>query len=271
MRKHTAAIVLFECLLGISVARTVAGQPSPHPEFAVASIKPSTAQGDPVYGTGNGRGYGENVTLKMLIGLAWQVQQFQIIGGPGWADSDRFEVEGKAEDSRADYAQLRLMVQSLLADRFKLRLHRETRQSSVYALVVAKGGPKIKLSPDQTSPDVVGAPTSPQDGPNRGGILMGPGMLAANAVALSQFAKVIAPELDRFVIDRTNLAGRFDLRLRWSPESPSDPERAVIPADPSEALSIFTAVQEQLGLKFEPAKGPVEFLVIDTAEKPSAN
>jgi uncharacterized protein (TIGR03435 family) len=271
MRKHTAAIVLFECLLGISVARTVAGQPSPHPEFAVASIKPSTAQGDPVYGTGNGRGYGENVTLKMLIGLAWQVQQFQIIGGPGWADSDRFEVEGKAEDSRADYAQLRLMVQSLLADRFKLRLHRETRQSSVYALVVAKGGPKIKLSPDQTSPDVVGAPTSPQDGPNRGGILMGPGMLAANAVVLSQFAKVIAPELDRFVIDRTNLAGRFDLRLRWSPESPSDPERAVIPADPSEALSIFTAVQEQLGLKFEPAKGPVEFLVIDTAEKPSAN
>ena len=100
---------------------------------------------------------------------------------------------------------------------------------------------------------------------------MGPGMLAANAAALSQFAKVIAPELDRFVIDRTNLAGRFDLRLRWSPEPQSDPERAVIPASPSEAPSIFTAVQEQLGLKFEPAKGPVEFLVIDTAEKPSAN
>ena len=153
MRKHTAAIVLFECLLGISVARTVAGQPSPHPEFAVASIKPDTApgkpstapgkpdtapgkpsteQGNPVYGTGNGRGYGKNVTLKMLIGLAWQVQQFQIIGGPGWADSDRFEVEGKAEDSRADHAQLRLMVQSLLADRFKLAA--SSRDQAIFGL-----------------------------------------------------------------------------------------------------------------------------------------
>ncbi len=253
---HTLIAVALAAEVTLSVAQT---DPAPRPNFAVASIKPSNAQGKPAYGTGNGKGYGKNVTLKMLIGLAYQVQQFQITGGPAWTDSDRFEVEGKAEDSSANYAQLRLMMQSLLADRFKLRLHRQTRQSSVYALVVAKDGPKIKSAPDQTSPDVVGAATSPGDGPSRGGILIGPGMLSANAVILSQFAKVIAPELDRFVIDRTNLAGRFDLRLRWSPELRSDSERAVIPADSTERPSIFTAVQEQLGLKLGTGEGSRRF------------
>jgi uncharacterized protein (TIGR03435 family) len=138
---------------------------------------------------------------------------------------------------------------------------------------VVKNGPRIKLSLDQTSPDDVGAPASPGDGPKHGGMLMGTGMLIANAVPLSRFARVLAPELDRFVIDRTNLAGRFDIQLHWTPntrESLDDPSAAT-PAGAFDAPSIFTAIQEQLGLKLESARGPGEVLIIDHAEKPSAN
>jgi uncharacterized protein (TIGR03435 family) len=137
------------------------------------------------------------------------------------------------------------------------------RESSVYALVVAKGGPKIKLARDQTSADLAGAPASPGDGPNHGGILMAPGMLVANAVPLSRFAKVLAPELDRSVVDRTNLNGRFDIQLRWAPDAREAPD--------GDFPSIFTAIQEQLGLKLESARGPVEFLIVDQATRPSEN
>lgn len=246
--------------------------PATRPQFDVTSVKPNMEEGQPVYGNAKGRGYGKDITLNLLIAWAWQVQRFQIIGGPAWISSDRFDVEGKTEDTKADFAQLRLMMRSLLQDRFKLAVHGETRESSVYQLVAAKGGPKITFSSDQISPDASGPPASPNDGPPRGGLLMGPGILIGNAITIAQFVKVLAPDVDRAVVDRTNLSGRFDIRLHWAPDIPGTSSPSVQPPASSEyPSSIFTAMNEQLGLKLQSARGPVEFLIIDHCEKPSPN
>jgi bla regulator protein blaR1 len=268
-------------ILGFTQAQTVT---TARPEFAVTSVKPNKTGCCVVGGVGNGGGGGRDVTLKFLLAFAYRLQQFQISGGPKWMDSDRFDVEGKADDPKASFDQLRLMLQSLLEDRFKLKLHRETKESRVYALVVGKGGPKIKLSSDQLSPDVNG-PAPPGAGPNRGAIRGGEGILVGNAVTLSWFAASLSPRVNRLIIDKTNLAGRFDIRLRWAPgpaELPFDSAGNKIPrtiidmngvtvGPDSSGPSIFSAIQEQLGLKLESAKAPVEVLVIDHAEKPSPN
>jgi uncharacterized protein (TIGR03435 family) len=243
------------------------------PEFEVASIRPSQPDTPPSFGVGNGGGGGTNVTLKTLIAFAYQLQEYRILGGPGWISSDRFNIEARAADPKTPPEQLKLMLQSLFADRFQLELHREIRQSNVYNLVVAKSGPKIKLSADQTSPDVNGP--SPQGaGPNHGAIRLGAGSMIGNAAPLPRFANLLSQRLDRIVIDKTNLPGRFDIRLRWTPdvgENPLSPTGVPLPAEPGDAPSIFVAIEEQLGLKLEAAKGPVEFLVIDHVEKPSGN
>jgi len=160
------------------------------PEFAVGSVKPSNSLGSPEVGNFNGRGSGKNATLKMVMATAYQVPIFQISGGPAWTDSERFDVEGKAEDPKTGYVQLRLMMQSLLEDRFHLRVHRETRVSSVYFLKTTKGGVKMNLSADQTSPDASGPSSSPADGPPRGSVMIGPGMLMTNAAPMPVLAKV---------------------------------------------------------------------------------
>jgi uncharacterized protein (TIGR03435 family) len=176
------------------------------------------------------------------------------------------------------------MLQSLFEDRFKLKVHRETKPSPVYALVLAKGGPKIKLSADQISPEVDG-PAPPGAGPNRGAIRIGVGNLIGNAVTLSWFASMLSQRMDRLIVDKTNLPGRFDIRLQWTPspgENPFDPGGNRLPTaviDMSGATvtldssgpSIFSAIQEQLGLKLESTKAPVDVLVIDHVEKPSEN
>ena len=144
-RKNTMNLRFTVMMLAVAVALAQDQiSSSALPKFAVTSVKPNNTNCCEEGGVGNGKGGGKNVTLKALIGVAYQVQQFQVSGGPSWIGSDRFDVEGKAEDVKTDFAQLRLMLQSLLADRFQLQIHRETKQSPIYALVVAKGGPKIK-------------------------------------------------------------------------------------------------------------------------------
>ena len=265
-------------VVGLLTERLLAPSPAvsaDRPAFDVASIKSNKANNLAVlFGVGAGRGGGKNVTLKILIGLAYRLQQFQISGGPSWVSSDRFDVEGKTENRKADPDQLRLMLQSLLEDRFKLKLHRETKEASVYALVVGKDGSKIKLSSDQTSPDVNG-PAPPGAGPNHGAINIGAGSLIGNAVTMALFTRFLSQRLDRSIIDKTNLTGRFDIQLQWTPglgENPVSPAGYPLPppAD-SSGLSIFTAIQEQLGLRLESTKGPVEVFVIDHVEQPSEN
>ena len=131
----------------------------------------------------------------------------------------------------------------------------------------------MNLSADQTSPDASGPSSSPGDGPPRGSVMIGPGMLMTNAAPMSVLAKVLTPELERPVLDKTNLNGRFDIRLTWMPEVQSaggagDPDAAANAAD---LPILFTALREQLGLELKAARGPVEFLLIDSAEKPSPN
>ena len=243
------------------------------PSFEVASIKPSKTNTGVTVGVGSGQGGGRNVTLKMLIAAAYRVQEFEIVGGPRWISSDRFDVEGKAEDPKADPDQLRLMLQSLLEDRFQLKLHRENKEAPIYALVVAKDGPKIKRAPDQVSPPVSG-PAQQGAGPIRGAIRIGGGSLVGNAVTLSLFTRLLSQRLDRAVVDKTNLDGRFDIRLYWTPdvgEVALDPGGNPLPPANDTGPSIFTAIQEQLGLRLESTTGLVDLIIIDHVEKPSAN
>jgi uncharacterized protein (TIGR03435 family) len=246
---------------------------SKRPEFAVGSIRPSNSEGRPEVGNFNGRGYGKNATLKMMMATAYQVPAFQISGGPKWVDSDRFDIEARAEDPKTDYIQLRLMMQSLLEDRFRLKLHRETRQSAVYLLVTTKGGPKMTPSTDQATPDATGPSSSPADSPPRGGALMGRGMLMTNAATMSVLAKLLTSELGRPVLDQTNLKSRFDIRLRWTPDAQAapGPDGTDSDATGTDLPGLFTALREQLGIEVKSGRGPVEFLVIDSAEKPSPN
>jgi uncharacterized protein (TIGR03435 family) len=244
-----------------------------HPKFEVASIRPSKPDTRSTFGIGNGEGIGTNVTLKTLIAFAYGLQPYQILDGPAWMSSDHFDIEARAADPKTPPDRLRLMLQSLFADRFKLAVHRETKLSNVYVLVVAKGGPKITLSADQTSPDVNG-PSPPGAGPNHGAIRLSAGSMIANAAPISRLASLLSQRLDRTVIDKTNLTGRFDMRLQWTPdvgENPLSPSGDPLPISPGDSPAIFVAIQEQLGLKLKPGKELVEFLVVDRVEKPSEN
>lgn len=269
--------------VGMALAQTAT---TARPEFAVTSVKPNHTGCCTTWGAGNraGGGGGKNVTLKELMAFAYRLQQFQISGGPRWIGSDRFDIEGKTDGPNLDFEQVRLMLQSLFEDRFKLKVHRETKEGPVYALVLAKGGAKIKLSRDQ-SPDDVDGPAPPGAGPNHGAIRIGAGNLVGNAVTLSWFATMLSQRLDRLIVDKTNLTGRYDIRLQWTPnagEYPYDLGGSRLPTsiidmngttvtlDPN-GPSIFSAMQEQLGLKLESSKAPVELLVIDHVERPSEN
>src|SRR5579863_7661298 len=234
---------------------TLLAQASPPPEFEVASVKPVN-QPNPQKGMSfiGGTLKATNYTLRNLIGLGWDVRGFQITGGPGWLDSEHYDIEAKPAVSvdigAPDNAgRLRLMVQSLVTDRFSVKLHRETREVRVYSLVVGKNGVRLKRTAEAAGPS-----TSIHDGK---------GFMAATQIDLGILARNLAGELEVPVIDRTGLAGAYDLRLEWSP--------ADDPATPGSAPSIFTALQEQLGLRLESGRGPVEMLVIDSARKASQN
>jgi uncharacterized protein (TIGR03435 family) len=198
-----------------------------------------------------------NVSLKRIIGLAYGIPDGQdyLFSGPEWLDSERFDVSAKypAETPHADFL---LMFQRLLDERFALRLHHESRPVTAYALTVAKGGPKLRATPN------VGAYRfSVQKGHASGFSLTLP--MLADRLSRPAFG------LDRRVVDMTGLTGAFDLTLDWSPSGSASDNPVDVPAGPS----LFTALQEQLGLKLELRKNiPLDVLVVDHADKvPTAN
>jgi bla regulator protein BlaR1 len=230
------------------------------PTFEVASIKPSdpAARGTRVQ-LDRGRFTGSNLTVKFLMQYSYEVRDFQIQGGPGWIGTEGYDISAKGGgDAKGD--DLKPMVQALLADRFKLALHRSTKELPIYALVVAKGGPKMKISA--------------RAGDERGsGMRIGRGQLEVQQVKMAELATQLARTLGRSVIDRTELTGEYDFKLEWTPDE-AQPGIAKEPGTiqmEGAGPSIFTALQEQLGLKLESTKGPVEILVVDRAERPSAN
>jgi uncharacterized protein (TIGR03435 family) len=267
-------------------ASPVAGAASKVPVFEVASIKPNkSGTGMTMLHTTPVGFSASNISLKAVIQYAYGVEENQILGAPGWLGSERFDIEAKVSSSDTDALhnlnpdQRRLMLQPLLADRFQLKVHTEARDLPVLVLVVAKGGPKLhEAKPGDTYPNGL---KGFDGGGGPGMMLMRPGQLTAQGVDLAFVAKQFSQQLGRTVQDKTGLTGKYDFTLQWKPDRdpspmPGEPgagqqgPAATLSTDSSEA-SIFTAVQEQLGLKLESRKAPVEVLVIDHVEAPSGN
>ncbi len=275
--------------------QTPAGQSSGavayRPKFEVASIKPSKSGNQGTYlRTLPGGLYRATVPLRALIASSY-LNEFPpkgrlIFGGPGWIDTELFDVEARAEGNPGT-EQMHLMVQSLLEDRFKLVMHHETRQIPIYELVVAKVG---KTGPQLTphsgeakcTDTASGKPLS-QPGPGEAmpaycnGFFMNPrpGDLreTGNNITMDKLGQFLSQSVDRMVVDRTGLKWAFDFALEFAPEfgPGSQPGVTATASDPSAPPSLFTALQEQLGLKLESTKSPVDVLVIDSVEKPSEN
>ncbi len=259
------------------------------PQFEVASIKPSApdAFGRWVHRIAGGITI-TNMTLKDAIVIAYGIQPFQVSGGPAWFDSARYDISAKSENPRKP-GEISLMLQALLADRFQLTMHHETKELPIYALVMARKDRKLGSRLTQpkeggcTEDDPTKPPRSFEHGKPRtlgcGSLMTGPRQLTAASVPLSQLVSVLEQRVGRTIVDKTALAGNFDIVLEWTPdESQLAVLALLLPPDapkpsPSDGAgpSIFTALQEQLGLKLESQKGPVEIFVIDRAEKPSEN
>jgi len=281
-------------------------------EYEVASIKPSktgSANGMMRFGmryTEDGLSV-ENFPLMLLVQQAYGVNKDRISGAPDWLNSERYDIEAKMDGAAAEEMKKlsaddmrntrRRMLQALLADRFKLTLHKETKELPVYNLVIAKGGPKFQESkPDESAgkgdksaegnaaakkagsapggPLVLGGRGGPAGGksvamPDGGGASISFGARGGNrnmsgrGVTMEDLTSTLAGITGRPVFDKTGLTGKYDYKLEYAPDNSAD----VDPTGPS----IFTAVQEQLGLKLESAKGPVEIFVIDHVERPSEN
>ncbi len=224
-------------------------------EFEVAAVKPSNAEITSSSGikTGYGQLHAENVTLQRCIMGAYAVGPHQISGGADWVNSERFDILAKTEQPIDDDSVLMTMLQSLLADRFKLALHRETRMMPAYILEAAKNGPKLEKSESGEATTNTSSNSTTVT-------------LNARNIDMDHFAKVLARSLDRPVVNQTGLAGIYNIKLHWARDSAALSSQAT-----ADEVSIFTAIQEQLGLHLRADKALVEMLVIDHVEKPSEN
>lgn len=264
----------------------------PRPAFEVASVRPNKS-GDGMVRLGiepGGRFTATNVPLRLLIRNAYQVQDFQLVDAPDWIRSERFDIVAKAE---ADVppgpiggppGPMQLMLQSLLAERFKLVLHTEQRELPIYALVLARSDGRLGSQLRPSTVDCVelikaargrGGPPPPLAPGERPmcGMRIGPGQLGGGAIPLDTFSGLLSQFVQRVVVDRTGLSGSFDIDLSWTPDQlpqggPPPGAPPLPPIDPN-GPSIFTAVQEQLGLKLESTRGPVDVLVIDGVQRPT--
>jgi uncharacterized protein (TIGR03435 family) len=220
--------------------------------FEVATIKPAVPDAGGSSGEDGRRGTlrAWNVTVKRCIRYAYGTAEDQILGGPKWIDDLRYDILAKAGYSASE-PELLTMLQALLADRFKLELHHESRELPGYALIAAKGGIK-----------------APESDPNRhSGVNGGRGFIDAAASPLSELTIRLSALLGRPVVDMTSDVRKFDLHLKWTPDDAQTGADSATPDRPS----LFTALQEQLGLKLESRKVPVDVLVVDRAELPSGN
>lgn len=233
-------------LAGLVAAAQVCSMAAQVSRFEVASVKPVNPPAGPHVVSlviNHGRLNIEAAELRQIVGLAYAVQRVRVLGGPGWADADQFDIAAKAESADATRDEIRSMLQTLLAERFQLTVHRETKEAPAYSLVVAKGGSKLKVAaPDKKSgiADTVGR--------------NGERQTVVEASPLRGLVNMLANTLGSPVVDKTALDGLYDYTIEW----------------PDAGGSLFASV-EQLGLKLEAKKVPVEFLVMDRAEHPSAN
>jgi bla regulator protein blaR1 len=280
------AVVLVVALVGLRGTRTRGqSQTPPAPAFEVASIKANRTGelGQRIQPSPGGRLTVTNVSLRGLVRFAYELQDVQIDGGPGWFATDRFDVVAKAEGD-PPASEIRLMLRTLLAERFNLRTHAEQREQAVYMLVMARSdrklGPGLRVaSSDCIQTAAVGAPFDPNSpcwppgafGPAPG-VPITTGRLAFRGLTLDGFARSLTGIVRRVVINRTGLAGAYDAEFDASAELPPPPpppgSGIPNPFDPRNMPSIFSILPEQLGLKLESTRATVEVLMIDRAEKP---
>jgi uncharacterized protein (TIGR03435 family) len=261
MKIAKTVLLLVLGIAAIASATTFQTPSGTKPSFEVAAVKANTRLGPSVLNKAGSRFVATALSLRPLIMEAYRVRDFQMLGGPNWINDDQWDIEAKAApdviltwtESENPYlaGPLALMLQSLIEDRFQLKFHREAKQLSVYELTVARGGPKLKGSADQTT-------TRVSETKLGGGFVEVPGQ------PLRNFVYFLGRQLDRPLIDKTGLQGLYDVTLRWTPE-PTESTRT------SDFPTLFTAVQEQLGLKLESAKGAVDMFVIDSVQRPSEN
>lgn len=266
-------------------------------EYEVVSIKPTQPGGA---GGRGGRGQPtdglamNNVTMQLLLEQALDVREDQLSGAPSWLTSERYDLNAKMDTALADEVQKlsvderkiarRKMMQALLVDRLKLTFHTETKERPIYSLVVAKNGPKLQ-NPDPKreiiSPDGAKRPAGPGMSGQLFIVQSNPGefTMMGFAIPVPTLVSLLSDQLDRPVFDKTELAGKYDITMKWGADDAgsSVPGTNQPSATPRSMLrdmfgaALFTALQEQLGLKLEAGKGPVEIIVIDHIERPSGN
>ena len=240
----------------------------PQAAFDVASVKPS----ERLSGSSTFRGRPDSLsaggTVFRMIEFAWDLRDFQVTGGPGWINTATWEVTAKVDQPAADWSMLRneernrieqQRMHAVLAQRFALQCHFETKELPVYNLVLAKGGSKLKPTPT----DAATKGSLDLNGRNR------ENRVEAKGATMEPVVAMLTQSLGRTVIDKTGLTGLYDFTLTYT--SDADAGSSASDADAPSGPTIFTALEEQLGLKLEPAKGPVHVLVIDHVERPSEN
>jgi uncharacterized protein (TIGR03435 family) len=217
------------------------------PAFEAASIKPSkTSDVGSGWHTRPGYLVTNNQTLKSLIGIAYSIPADRVLGGPKWIESDHFDVEARAS-SPAGEPELSRMLQSTLAERFQLTVHRDTKTLPAFAMVLGKNG--LRIHPDES-----------EGGSRSNGSR---GKLVAQRMSMAKLAEKLTRLLGEPVVDDTNAQGVFTFTLEWAPETKDSAA--------ADGPSLFTALQQELGVKLESKKLPVEVIVIDKAEKPTEN
>lgn len=297
-----AGLMLFSPIVSIAQADAnskTSSDPSPDlPKYDVATIKPTSASDDRRMFMFTPGGISlTGVPVQMLLTEAFHVEDDHIIGAPGWVKTNRYDVQAKVspEDApkldKLKFDERRSMLLPLLVERFNLKYHHETREMTSYALVIAKGGPKLKASEAQPAPPDAkpGEPAAspkaadpvPGKPPQRRMLrYMGRGHLEGEGSNTEMLARVLSQQLGRTVIDKTGLTGSYDYTLQWTPDDAPPPmpgggEGGGPPRNESESdavgASLLTAVQEQLGLKLESVKGPADVIVIDHIDLPSEN
>lgn len=264
----------FRSALIVVAAATHGQQPAPSttlPAYDVVTIRPNNSlSGSTRMSTNPGILTFTNVTLKQMLAYAYGIREGLISGLPNWAESAHFDVSAKVVDP--DMAALKAMtspqrsamLQPILADRFSAIVHTETRQLPVFDLVLTKGGPKFKEYIPPVGED-------PKKGPGlgAGSINIHNSDMNATGIPMTSLAETLARQVDETVIDKTGLPGKYNLELKFTPDNARMNGQPLEPTD--EAPSLFTALQEQLGLKLVPAKGPVPTLVVDQIKQPTEN
>jgi len=293
-----AAAVAGPLMVGMMDAPAIRAQGAPgeRPSFEVASVKP--AAGGPGVSIGvdrSGEFHTTNAPLLTLIGYAYDVQSFQVYAAPAWVRTERYDIVAKREVVKPEgppkresvesmSADIKLRVQMLLEDRFQLRVHRETKELPVVAVVAAKGGPKLQPSACVTV-DLQHPPPPLKPGEPRPAFCGNMGQhpsdhgltITGTGTSMADLVRWLGFQTGRTMIDRTGYTAKFNFTMEWTPDTVSGtpgpeapPETAAPSSDPG-GPSLASALQQQLGLKMESTKGPVEVLVIDRVEKPSGN